>query len=544
LAVNRVFKVLRGVKKRDIRGIFASHAPNSWSIILVHPIKDTRIMNIVSFQPDLRPALPLVDGPKEYREQRALFLRLDDLLVQSGLEASFIKQSVAHREIDVSKLSASQIQRLNESCILALRSNIARILTGMNHRDFCIRLADSSLLQWFLNIGRVDHVKAFAKSTSDRFAHYIGAESLQTINVELISLLQADSAGTGSIEFELDKSVSFEDIYFDSTCLKAPIHHPVDWLLLRDATRTLMKSTHRIRKNGLRNRMPQEPLSFLSDMNTLCMKMTAKNRTKDGKKHRKGVLRKMKALLKRVEKHAQSHLNILKARAEETQLSPGEVQNIITQTEVILEQIPAVIKQAHERIIGERKLSNEDKILSLYDEDVQVIKRGKSSAEVEFGNNLWLGESDDGFIVDYLLEKDKTSDAKQIEPAITRLVEEQSLPVKSVWGDRGLHSAANEKTLDSKGIRSGLCPRDVKELSERLRDEPGMREGLKRRAGTEARVSIIIRKFMGAPARAKGFEYREMMVGWAVLSHNLWKLARLPQKNADENAEPDIPIAA
>ena len=33
-----------------------------------------------------------------------------------------------------------------------------------------------------------------------------------------------------------------------------------------------------------------------------------------------------------------------------------------------------------------------------------------------------------------------------------------------------------------------------------------MREGLKRRAGTEARVSILIRDFMGKPPRAKGFD--------------------------------------
>ena len=43
-------------------------------------------MTTLSFQPDLRPELPLVDGPKEYREQRALFIRLDELFSQSGLE--------------------------------------------------------------------------------------------------------------------------------------------------------------------------------------------------------------------------------------------------------------------------------------------------------------------------------------------------------------------------------------------------------------------------------------------------------------------------
>ncbi|NJS15295.1 MAG: DUF1587 domain-containing protein [Sphingopyxis sp.] len=94
------------------------------------------------------------------------------------------------------------------------------------------------------------------------------------------------------------------------------------------------------------------------------------------------------------------------------------------------------------------------------------------------------------------------------------------------------------------GIRSGLCPRNPSELAERLENEPGMREGLKRRAGTEARVSILIRDFMGKPARAKGFEHRELLVGWAVLSHNLWILARLEKAEVEDEIEEKIPEAA
>ena len=173
-----------------------------------------------------------------------------------------------------------------------------------------------------------------------------------------------------------------------------------------------MKATVLIRQAGLRHRMPQEPLAFLSDMNTLCMKMTAKNRTKDGSKHRKAVLREMKTLSKRIAKHARNHLEILTTRSHETNLTPGQLDQISQRIQSILSQLPAAIKQAHERIIGGRKLPNKDKILSLYDPDVQVIVRGKSNAEVEFGNNLWLGETCEGFIADYLLEKKKTSDAK------------------------------------------------------------------------------------------------------------------------------------
>ena len=72
------------------------------------------------------------------------------------------------------------------------------------------------------------------------------------------------------------------------------------------------------------------------------------------------------------------------------------------------------------------------------------------------------------------------------------------------------------------------------ELKGRLETEPELRAGLKRRAGTEARIAIIIKNFMGDKPRAKGFKHRQMMVGWAVLAHNLWVLARLKQAAPEE----------
>ncbi len=503
-------------------------------------------MSSFTYQPSLRPDLPQVFGPKEYREERELFIRIDEILSSSGLEGEFIKLAMQHHGLDCTKLSAKETENFCRNSVLALRTNIARHFKKMDHREFCTRLADSPLLQWFLQINRVDKVKAFAKSSSDRFSRWIGEDGLRKINNMLTALLAGSGSGSDTelAPFELKEPVSFNNIYFDSTCLKAPIHFPVDWVLLRDATRTLMKATVLIRQVGLRHRMPQEPLEFLSDMNTLCMKMTAKNRTKDGSKHRKAVLREMKTLSKRIAKHARKHLEILTTRSHETNLTVGQVNQIRQRIQSILDQLPIAIKQAHERIIGGRKLPNKSKILSLYDPDVQVIVRGKSNAEVEFGNNLWLGETCEGFIADYLLEKEKTSDAKQIEPAISRLVSEQHLPVENVWGDRGLHSAANEEFLKSHEIRSGLCPRNIIDLTDRLENEPGMREGLKRRAGTEARISILIRDFMGKPARAKGFGHRELMVGWAVLSHNLWVLARLEQRSASDEIEQQVPEAA
>jgi len=485
-------------------------------------------MSYITFQPLLRPALPDIIGCKDYREERDLFIRIDEILTRSGLEHEFIELSIQQKQIDLEKMTGRQADHFHRGCLMALRGNIARILKGLVHREFCKLLPDSILLRWFIGIERLDGIKAYAKSTSDRFAHWLDEDGLAHINRRLIAMLAHADHHEG-FDLHLDEPLDFEQIFFDSTCLKADIHFPVDWVLLRDLTRTLMKATVIIRREGLKHRMPQAPLDFLSDMNSLVMKMTATSRVKDGKKKRKAVLRQMKVLGKRVTRHARKHLDLLEERGDQTTLSEGRREHLKTRLEKILRQVEPAIKQAHERIIGGRKLNNEDKILSLYDAELNVIVRGKAGAQVEFGNKLWLGETQQGLIADYLLEKDQTSDSKHVLPAIARLRDEQNLPLKSVWGDRGLDSATNVRELEKQEIYNGLCPKKVTELRTRLQQEPQLGAGLKRRAGIEARISILIKNFMGDQPRAKGFEHRQMMVGWGVLAHNLWVVARLKQ---------------
>jgi hypothetical protein len=45
-------------------------------------------------------------------------------------------------------------------------------------------------------------------------------------------------------------------------------------------------------------------------------------------------------------------------------------------------------------------------------------------------------------------------------------------------------------------------------------------------------VAIFKNKMLGGKLRAKGYEHRVAAVGWAVLSHNLWVLARLGKRAA------------
>ena len=63
-------------------------------------------------------------------------------------------------------------------------------------------------------------------------------------------------------------------------------------------------------------------------------------------------------------------------------------EQVLKRIDLVMEALPAAVKQAHERIIGERPVANDGKLLSLFDPDIYFIVRGKAG-EKEVFSWLW-----------------------------------------------------------------------------------------------------------------------------------------------------------
>jgi hypothetical protein len=298
-----------------------------------------------------------------------------------------------------------------------------------------------------------------------------------------------------------------------------------------------MKATILIRKRNLKVRM-EEPEEFLKRMNQLCMKMTHARRKKDAKRARKAVLREMKKLSKIVAAHAERHRDLLQERWQETDLKEGEARQIMQRITTMLERLPHAIRQAHERIIGERQVKNGEKMLSLYEKHAAVYVRGKAGAEVEFGSQLLLGETASGVIVDWeLVGGNPQADTKMLGRSLERMKQTAAGPaIRQVGGDRGFDSPANRALLGKDGIYNAICPKSPRELKKRMK-ESAFVELQQRRSQTEARISIFKNGFLGSPLLSKGHENQSREVAWSVLAHNLWVIARLPQSVAQATAK-------
>jgi hypothetical protein len=284
-----------------------------------------------------------------------------------------------------------------------------------------------------------------------------------------------------------------------------------------------------------------EPQSLVKTMNTLAMEMTQCSRNRQGKKVRKRVFRKMKSHLKMVVRHAERYHRLLEEKWRSTEWTEKQTGQVLERMNNVIEQIPSIISVAHSRIISGKKLTNEEKILSLYEKDVHVIKRGKSGADVEFGNGFYLAEQRDGLVIDF-------DYFKQYPPADSDILKESVKRVKSRYtikllaGDRAFNTKRNDRYLEEENIFNATCPKNPEELAIKIDDER-FREAQKRRAQTEGRIGIFKNKFIGVKLQRKGYENRELKMVWTVFTHNLWIIARLAISNGKQQSEA-LPLAA
>ena len=484
-----------------------------------------------------------VVGPIEFRVWKKRLERINDIFGLSEVEKTFQRLSLARRNEDDERaaqkenrpfrpLSAGEQVGYQQLSSRVLRCNVVQTLMGEDFRGFSCRLSESPLLQWFCKMDRLDEVRIPGKSALQRYSQWLPeADMRKAIDTLLAAAAEGKDEG-GNQKLELAEALNLEWYFLDTTCVKRNMHFPVDWVLLRDAARTLMKATMLIRKRGLKVRM-DEPEEFLKRMNQLCIKMTHARRKKDGKRVRKAVLREMKKLNKIIAAHAERHREVWEKRWQETDLKEGEARQILERIGVVVEKLPAAIRQAHERIIGERPVKNEEKMLSLYEGHASVYVRGKAGAEVEFGSQLLLGESQSGVIVDgELVDGNAQADTKMLGRSLERMKQTAGgQSIRAVCGDRGFDGKANRELLDKDGIYNGICPKAPDELKKRMQEEKFV-EMQKRRSQTEARISIFKHGFLGSPLLSKGHVNQEREVAWNVLTHNLWVIARRPRAKA------------
>ena len=481
------------------------------------------------YQPELTLYLPEVKYNQDYSKYQQLIERINQIINLSQLDFKFAEAYLASlRKLGLSKnpnfkFTAKQIRKYSEYAIIAMRCNILGYLIQEPYRKLSTHIAESGLLQQFCQVSRIGYIHVPSKSKLQRFTDIFTEDIVREKTAFLTHF-----ASKHNNPLYLDKPLTTEDIFLDATCVKSNIHYPVDWLLLRDGMVTLLKAIVVIRKYGIKHRITSTN-DLIKQINRLSIKMTHARRKTDSVKARKKVFRELKKLEKRVRDHGLRYREILIANWMNTDLTEKQMLQIKFRMDNVLDKLPMAVKQANSRIISGIKIPSNKKILSLYDDSVRVVVRGKSGAEVEFGNILFLVEQINGVIIDWkLYQAASPGDSKMTKESFERAAEYE-FSFSSVSGDRGCASKENDIFLKEHNIFNALCPRSPQEFIECLKSEK-FQQLQNRRSQTEGRIGIFKNNIIGSPIRNRQFENKEKNVAWGVLAHNLWVLARLSER--------------
>ena len=95
--------------------------------------------------------------------------------------------------------------------------------------------------------------------------------------------------------------------------------------------------------------------------------------------------------------------------------------------------------------------------------------------------------------------------------------------------DRGFYSQANKDWLKDSGVRQVSIPKREKVGEDRRRyQKQSWFKRLQRfRAGIEASISLLKRKFGLKRSRMQGNPWVNIWVGQGIFAHHLWKAARI-----------------
>ena len=76
-----------------------------------------------------------------------------------------------------------------------------------------------------------------------------------------------------------------------------------------------------------------------------------------------------------------------------------------------------VIQQAARRVLQGEQVPASEKTVSLFEEQTDIIRRGKEPRPVEYGHKLWLNEVDGGIVSYYRILDSNPSESSSGNPA-------------------------------------------------------------------------------------------------------------------------------
>jgi IS5 family transposase len=386
-----------------------------------------------------------------------------------------------------------------------LRCAVLKQYKQYSYRELWERLKDGVSLRWFTRFysDPIPHYTTLQKAIKT-----IKVDTWARINEVLLSYAQKNKLERG------------KSLRADTLVVQTNIAYPLDCRLLWDSIRVLT----RIMESS-RQALPEINFAFAK-------------RTRRAKKrcYRIVMAKGPKAKYQRQKfykdliKIADEVFDMGERCLKELSFHPqSETLPFLEQLDHYLTLSAVAIFQCKRRVLKGEKVPSSEKIVSIFEDHTDIIKRGKSQSPTEFGHKVMVTTAKSGLITQYQVFQGNPDDAHMIPDILSKHQNQYGQAPKSLCADRRFFSTENEKKAYQSGVEKvSICKPGYRSHDrEQIEKERWFKTLQRFRAGIEGIISALMRGYGLKRCLWKGWESFQSYVGLSVVTFNLQKIAGL-----------------
>jgi len=348
-------------------------------------------------------------------------------------------------------------------------------------------------------------------TTLIKLTHKYGEETVKALNEALV------------LKLKEGKVVRGKKLRIDTTVVESDIHYPTDTGLLNDGIRVITRVAGRIK--GLVPGIGRKFVKHTRKAKKLYLRLVKVMKSRTGVDAE--AVKEAREELVKIGEKVIADGEVIQCELESCHKKSPLLNGLTLRLGKWIEAVGEVVRQTKEVIKGNRHLPG--CLVSLFDVGAHPIRKGKAHKDTEFGRKVLIGETDRGIISTYEVLAENPADVSFLRDAVKghrRLFRKR---LKAVAGDRGFYSQANEEWLREIGVKQVSIPARGKINRERRRHQKQFWfKRLQRfRAGGEATISLLKRKFWLRRSLMRGDGGVKLWVGHGIFAHNLWKAVRI-----------------
>jgi len=312
----------------------------------------------------------------------------------------------------------------------------------------------------------------------------------------------------------------------DTTVVETNIHYPTDSTLMNDGVRVLTRVMKKVVEvvgevgTKLRDRTRSVKRRILE------IALASRDKSERGQEKIKAAYRKLLDTTGRVLGQAKKFSRAIAGKGKRG--ARVVLEKAKQQLDEMIPRLDQVMKQARERVLGgNTRVKN--KILSVFEPDTEVIRKGKASKPTEFGKMVKIQEAENQIVTHYEVFDQRPSDSDLLTPAIEKHLEVFGHAPNLVAADAGFFSAANEAKAEELGVKRVSVPSRSTQSEKRKSEQKKrwFKKAQKWRTGCEGRISVLKRRHGLNRSRYKGTAGMKRWVGLGVIADNVINIGRL-----------------